>query len=1110
MDNFYENVNIITYNNISEGGTDETLKLHTSVDITPNKNDNSDIFTYLPRIENIPCDKFGYEYNVVGDEENGGKKLSYTTETTIFNKESDGSYKYTNGMSCDSNGYVLENNANYKLNKDGEKYKLFVNLSPCDYKVINDSNWIRTYKEDSIEIPCDLDGYVYAVDDYGNKIKYHGYTKQTLDGGVNYFYTKQVSQSSGINAYKTLCDVDGYVYTKDWVKYSENFPDKTQMNEMIKYKDAKHCFYIKDYSLKIKVDENKQQKRKDKIKLLQKPSEKERIIEFSQNGSSSQYCEFDVKNKQNITIDTLDKNYQMYSLEITKTNISINNLSPNSYDFVIPLKSNITPELVINKNQRRVYDETTGLYIDNTPCDKEGYVYDVNEGEEKYNVVYSSSDGITQLDVKYDETTGYYYQDGDNKIPCDENGYVYAVNGETNDIYKLFEDSDNDGIYEYIDGTLCDENGYVYAVNYQDEFIGKNIYDFSGIYSYIDENNLYVGLSKNKTNVELSYTVTLNGNIQLSLKQRPCVNCIDVITTNEWYTMTDVVEGNHEVKFKYCDNEGHIYKTQKLKKECVLKPYFYFYEDGTPCDEEGYVLSDSGDFELKDGKKYKIIDMFILHDKLFFYQNGVNKIPCDENGYIYDVDSGGAIYTTFKKIANNQYQYLDGTPCDENGYIYDVDSGQKVIKNIVKYNDEETGYYYEVSGKKIPCDENGYVYAVDEYGNKITKIVENSTTKIYRSDYGELCDKNGFVCNVENNGVINGITNNKVWEETESGNFKYSNEIFCDENGCVLKYNNFKVFNKFDENKHSYIDGTPCDENGYFYDLDENFRKKRKIKFNEGDVTCQIISHITKKDEEITTKGIYTCNIGNVDYACDEIGYKLTTEIKDGKYTSSTNDRCIEQRSQFDYQYLDGTPCDKNGYIFYNDNNIKKRKIEESAEKNEYIFDNRIICDAYGFIYDLNEDNEKYTAYIEERVFIDYKDDNDKVVDKDGYVYDVDANSKLKIDNTTQFNIFNNEVFYYSNPVSSESKEYTITLSDDRDYVYIPFISFNNLGQKLFLKTNEMVNIANVEQIIPPKEIENYDKIIIYKVYIEDLEEKSTTIKFTYNNNNFKFKIVKN
>ena len=170
MDYFYDNVNDITYDNISKDGADKALNLHTSVDIIPNINYNDDIFTYLPRTENIACDKYGYKYDVVYDEENGGKKLSYTTETSIFHKQSDGSYKYINGTPCDENGYVLDDMGNYKKNSDNEKYKLFVNLSPCDYKVINDSNWIRTYKEESQEIPCDLEGYVYAVDEYGNKM----------------------------------------------------------------------------------------------------------------------------------------------------------------------------------------------------------------------------------------------------------------------------------------------------------------------------------------------------------------------------------------------------------------------------------------------------------------------------------------------------------------------------------------------------------------------------------------------------------------------------------------------------------------------------------------------------------------------------------------------------------------------------------------------------------------------------------------------------------------------------------------------------------------------------------------------------------------------------
>ena len=124
-------------------------------------------------------------------------------------------------------------------------------------------------------------------------------------------------------------------------------------------------------------------------------------------------------------------------------------------------------------------------------------VYDKNKTNEKYKLY--GEDGITQLTVKGDDTTGYYYDVDGEQIPCDKDGYVYIENvyeypdgvlcdGEgyvykvdefgdiikeddvyvydistiTQDIYKLYNDDDFDGIYEYTDGTLCDINGNIY------------------------------------------------------------------------------------------------------------------------------------------------------------------------------------------------------------------------------------------------------------------------------------------------------------------------------------------------------------------------------------------------------------------------------------------------------------------------------------------------------------------------------------------------------------------------------------------------------------------------------------------------------------------------
>ena len=362
-------------------------------------------------------------------------------------------YKLKNGTPCDENGRVYKTTP-YKVeywdNITSYYYRLFNKESDGSYKYINGTL-------------CDENGYVIN------------------DGEIQNHKLFKGSDNDGIYEYidGTLCDKNGYVceYVITY-KFSDLEKQKTNNNqEYCNVIDTNLYFEFLNKSQYKYIKENKNFVFKQKLA----PKLTETIIK---NGSGL----------------TIDKPQRTFTVSQTTNNIIETNMTfdINAYFNEKEGKSSFKYELWYETN---VFNQVNGQsyykYIDcNIYCDNEGYVFAMKDGK-IYNVVYSSSDGTTQLIKQGDATSGYYYKDGENIIPCDENGYVYDVkDGEK---YKLFtEKVVGSGIYEYRQGVengdviLCNKKGEIYT----DMFISNGYY------------NISIGTPSNEFNYNTALTVT--------------------------------------------------------------------------------------------------------------------------------------------------------------------------------------------------------------------------------------------------------------------------------------------------------------------------------------------------------------------------------------------------------------------------------------------------------------------------------------------------------------------------------------------------------------------------------------------------------------------------
>ena len=998
----------------------QSVNIHSTVD---NLTAEDDIFTYV--VDNTPCDKDGYIFEF-GREESISDWCLIKSTNKVYKEDGNGGYYYEkNGtqIPCDKEGNII---GDYITNIDGESHKLFVNLTNCNYKVnIEPNKRVLFYKNPPINIPCDNDGFLYETDEFGNKILCTDkYVNCKFVKAYNFCYYEVGNMYTCIG-----CDEDGYVYYNsikeniEFNPYSDEYCKavddslkelrKKIDNQIIKYTIAKNnttytlsdVYYLGDNVLDVKNLNNNI----SNIVIEQIPSEKE---------IKTSTFNFDISKKEFFTITP--QFHKQIKQKFSAYEIQFENLEPCLYDIKIPLQiKNITFDetklnfkTYVNDNEIKNddYIKTTSQYDDGTPCDEYGYVYAMDGTGSKYKLY--GEDGVTQLTVNGNATDGYYYEVNGIKITCDEDGYVYETD-ESGKKYKLYNVIDvENNIYEYADGILCDGDGKIYVVDSYNNIVeDENVKQYYKSKTYIniiktpndDLYEIYVNINKNLTenNKKIKFEISYDNITLILILNQNCVeNYCHVIPKDTLGTLSSIgSESKTEtLSFERCDENGLVYNQNKLQITRLFNSNDLMYNNGTPCDEEGYVYATDANNNVY--KEYYCDD---ASKESFKY---LDNTPCDEDGYVYETDESGNKYNEVYNVAGEKlkaikddygYYYLidkNIIPCDEEGYVYVDDGNGNKITHTITIIQNENGYYYEVNDKQIPCDEEGYVYSIknektyklfDEYSNK--GIIFN----------GEICNKSGLKYKVDSNSFVDmtakGDTN--IWSNNE------------------------------------YSDGTPCDANGYIF------------KYYKDD---------------------------------------------DGK------NYIIKIYNQFDdkrYSYLDGTPCDNNGEV------DGKKLFEDFNGDGIYEYDN-ILCDGDGNIYDVNNSNERYKIIDNLKEFSIFQTTDKKYFcDKDGFIYKTNSNKYIYfIYNTSEtFNniqkIHKQNFFFKKISNLNEAKSYTLVISqenliDDRD-IYIPFMSFNNLGDKVKPQIVSSANIKSISEIDVPMDIENNDKIIIYKAEIDDL-----------------------
>lgn len=169
--------------------------------------------------------------------------------------------------------------------------------------------------------------------------------------------------------------------------------------------------------------------------------------------------------------DDETKNYYVYGDVITSIN-----------------HSELKYQLTYDEGKVKEYEQGSDgdfYYIeDNIPCDKDGYVYAVNDKGEKYQL---TDDGGKVKEIYYN-THEYYYIDENNEyknIICDNNGYVYDINDNKSLIFEYsigahlsindiesFTDEDGNVIYNYKNFEIDkdSDNGKYHGIHFTEKY----------------------------------------------------------------------------------------------------------------------------------------------------------------------------------------------------------------------------------------------------------------------------------------------------------------------------------------------------------------------------------------------------------------------------------------------------------------------------------------------------------------------------------------------------------------------------------------------------------------------------------------------------------------
>ena len=342
------------------------------------------------------------------------------------------------------------------------------------------------------------------------------------------------------------------------------------------------------------------------------------------------------------------------------------------------MKHTIT--ITYNNKPLGVLNYENGLYSETkTPCDNEGFVYSVDKNGNKFKKSELLSDGTK----------------------CDNEGFVYSVDS---DGYKY-------KLYEHINVEQCDAVKLNLEIKIDNEKNNPNYY-----ISDVDDNliikqkwdSLEINIPRNNSQLNREMSLIINHNMDASLRQK-----INIIQVGDIYN----IDFQDKETIQINTNDDLL----KIKPHLLLQQ-IPSYKEIFSVDIN--VNGGNEEFFVKNIEQFIITDetQNIVLNNFCYYKIGVNKVYCDDKGYVLS-----------ETLYGEKYQLFD-------------DYG-----NMLSLTEEEYGFYYKIDVNKVYCDKDGNVLSettdgknyqlVDENGNRLDIYNIKTVTDVINDEINKLNDE---------------------------------------------------------------------------------------------------------------------------------------------------------------------------------------------------------------------------------------------------------------------------------------------------------------------------------------------------------------------------------
>ena len=1043
------------------------------VDVNPNKvfcdeNGNVDNIVYRSYYTEEDSNIY-YNYGIFAFTEKYEHGDESYENVYVLNQEPKGSLLYDiNGIEIlsDNFGYIkgFDDDEIYQLKKSVKivsknvfyyiinNQKIYCDeygtIESLGYSLTNLKHFNQTVNEYEVDgIICDRYGYIYRLDEGGNKIQGNGIQNHT----GSYFYINE-------NNVKIPCDINGYVYAVN----GNNEP-----------------YLLENYVKNIECDEYGNVYRLDKdgnkIKLVSTPKENitfNNIVCDATKVTEHIYINYDKYNTLNDAVE-----------ESVYCDEDGNLLLQDEYGNFLFDKLKLhqpygAPYKLYNK-------ERTTIDVNNSKKDYSKYIkfyYDIPNT----NFIILCDNNGKKLDVYGNDEEGFYYlfdnNGSDKKIKCNYNGYI--LNFE--------EIKYPDGIkpYKHSMNIYCDRYGNIInTININNEETNYHLFD---VFKWDNENLTWVRQDSFILDNILSYGVYDEGRLKDTINFYPIDGKYEQIYCEQEGYVSWKKNGEIYESYKLNNFIDKITYIEKYYTNTTKKMWCYLIEDVNNITHRIFVDVEENKIldKTPNNEKYKLELQFKYdsdnrtHYYIIITKQGEEfKVLCDSDGCIKTVDNlwpvEGNKYLNRIYSYPEKYYYYDLVDCkiycDAAGYVktltpnnekyklenipllcYDEDNGISFYTNqsntnsyfqYISFNNVYLDNDYKVLNEKKTPIINNYEVQINKSSYKLYNYDVKGEANFYKYNDATYCDKNGIIIeNVKlkyNENTSNNIDKNNIIIYNSLFNFyEYRNEyefIPCDKEGYIYAVDNNGEIEKTAINNGlytSYYESVemPCievnDGKYYLLETDENFNKVEFV--NNG------------WDEPTNDNGVF---IFNIKVECDKEGYVYDTVDTNTKYgykyvnynyekTTVKNDfktehivkNTVDDANFFYYKY-NNTPCDKDGYVY---------KVDVQGEK--YKLENEILNNGDGYYYEVivkcGQKDGKYYRYAinsEGNIITLNKTTMDIPCDWQGYVYSIDNNGMINdIPSKRNFIIYNTDKQYYEYRYKNSSNK-EIQIPCDRE-----------------------------------------------------------------------------